>query len=163
MSISIFHSMHQRYRDSLLFNKNLIISGICSLVLSSFIYQEFFEQDWINNVNVNVTAKNNNVISGNSGHAAGKAFADSILTLATEYCIDTPIFAVLYYYDNRQRFTDKTGKKDLTKIKEDIKKLLAVFSISEVSYIVVKVSTQYQLLQLQQQMNIEPYQASMLS
>ena len=89
------------------------------------------------------------------------AFTNSLLTLATEYSIDIPIFAVLYYKDNRQRYIDNiTGKKNLSIIKADIKKLIAAFSISEIMYDVIKVSSQFQLLQ---QTNIEPFQAAMLS
>jgi hypothetical protein len=89
------------------------------------------------------------------------AFTNSILTLATEYSIDIPIFAVLYYKDNKQRYTDNTtGKKNLSVIKADVKKLIAAFSISEILYDVIKVSSQYQLLQ---QTNIEPFQAAMIS
>lgn len=89
------------------------------------------------------------------------AFTNSILTLATEYSIDIPIFAVLYYKDNRHRYIDNTtGKKNLSIIKADIKKLIAAFSISEIMYDVIKVSSQFQLLQ---QTNIEPFQAAMIS
>jgi hypothetical protein len=89
------------------------------------------------------------------------AFTNSILTLAVEYSIDIPIFAVLYYKDNKQRYTNNiTGKKNLSVIKADVKKLVAAFSISEIMYDVIKVSSQYQLLQ---QTNIEPFQAAMIS
>jgi hypothetical protein len=41
----------------------------------------------------------------------------------------------------------------------DIKKLIASFSVSEIVYSVIKISFNYQLLQV----GIQPYQASMLS
>jgi hypothetical protein len=89
------------------------------------------------------------------------AITNSLLTLATEYAIDIPIFALLYYKDNRHRYIDNiTGKKNLSIIKADIKKLIAAFSISEIMYDVIKVSSQFQLLQ---QTNIEPFQAAMIS
>ena len=53
-----------------------------------------------------------------------------------------------------------TGKRDTSKIKSDIKKLFAVFSISDVMYIVVRIAAQYQLLQ---QTDLVPFQASILS
>jgi hypothetical protein len=66
------------------------------------------------------------VMSGSQGNTKGNALADSILTLAIEYCIDTPIFILLSYHDNGQRLTDNlTGKKNLTKIKDDVKNLLS--------------------------------------
>ncbi|MGA8405301.1 MAG: hypothetical protein WB664_10835, partial [Nitrososphaeraceae archaeon] len=86
-----------------------------------------------------------------------KNLTNSILTLAVEYSIDTPIFAFLYYRNNRHPYVDSvTGKRDTSKIKSDIKKLFAVFSISDVMYIVVRIAAQYQLLQ---QTDLVPFQA----
>jgi hypothetical protein len=95
-------------------------------------------------------------------HDSGsKNLTNSILTLAVEYSIDTPIFAFLYYRNNRHLYVDSvTGKRDTSKIKSDIKKLFAVFSISDVMYIVVRIAAQYQLLQ---QTDLVPFQASILS
>lgn len=90
-----------------------------------------------------------------------KNLTNSILTLAVEYSIDTPIFAFLYYRNNRHMYVDDvTGKRDTSKIKSDIKKLFTVFSISDVMYIVVRIAAQYQLLQ---QTDLVPFQASILS
>ncbi|MGA9743443.1 MAG: hypothetical protein WBQ16_02385 [Nitrososphaeraceae archaeon] len=90
-----------------------------------------------------------------------KNLTNSILTLVVEYSIDTPIFAFLYYRNNRHLYVDSvTGKRDTSKIKSDIKKLFAVFSISDVMYIVVRIAAQYQLLQ---QTDLVPFQASILS
>ena len=89
------------------------------------------------------------------------AFTNSILTLAIEYGIDIPIFAVLYYKDNKQRYIDNiTGGKNISVIKADVKKLVAALSLSELMYDVIKVSSQYQLLQYA---NVEPFQAAMIS
>jgi hypothetical protein len=90
-----------------------------------------------------------------------KNLTNSILTLAVEYSIDTPIFAFLYYRNNRHLYVDSvTGKRDTSIIKSDIKKLFAVFSISDVMYILVRIAAQYQLLQ---QTDLVPFQASILS
>jgi hypothetical protein len=140
------YSFYQRYRSSIHFNKNLVISGICSLVLSSL-----FAQLYIQEQEPQLRASD----------IERTAFTNSILTLAIEYGIDIPIFAVLYYKDNRHRYIDNiTGKKNLLVIKADIKKLVAAFSISEIMYDVIKVSSQYQLLI---QTNVEPFQAAMIS
>ena len=140
------YSFYQRYRSSIQFNKNLVISGICSLVLSS-IFAQLYMQEQDHQVIIRASE--------------WTAFTNSILTLAIEYSIDIPIFAVLYYEDNKRRYTDYiTGQKNLSIIKADVKKLIAAFSISEIMYDVIKVSSQYQLLQ---HANIEPFQASMIS
>jgi hypothetical protein len=51
-----------------------------------------------------------------------------------------------------------TGEKDYANIKNDIMKLFAIFSVSEIIYAVSKVSIHFQLMQI----SIEPYQASMI-
>jgi hypothetical protein len=86
---------------------------------------------------------------------------NSILTLLVEYSIDTPIFALLFYNDNKSRYVDPlTGNKDPRKIKADIKKLFAAFSITECVYSITKVSLQYQFLQYS---NLQSYQAAVFS
>jgi len=51
----------------------------------------------------------------------------------------------------------QTGKRDSKRIRGDIRKLFAAFSVSEIIYSLIKVSIHYQLLQL----GAQPYQASM--
>jgi hypothetical protein len=130
-------SPYQHYREFILFNKNLIIAGICSLFIGAYFSQLYAQYDSSNGA------------------------ANSILTLLVEYSIDTPIFAILFYKDNKSRYVDiLTGKKDPRKIKEDIKKLFAAFSITECVYSITKVSLQYQFLQYT---NLQSYQAAMIS
>jgi hypothetical protein len=54
----------------------------------------------------------------------------------------------------------ENGKKNYTKIKTDIKKLVAAFAISRAIYSVSKVLLHYQLLTVG---FIEPYQTSMIA
>lgn len=85
---------------------------------------------------------------------------NALATLSIEYGVYIPLFAVLFYLDNRHRYVHPiTGQKDYVQIRTDIKKLFAAFSISELIYSVCKISVQYYLLQR----NIEAYQASMLA
>ena len=84
--------------------------------------------------------------------------ANSIVALISEYSVYFPIFGLLFYWDNRNRYIHPlTGKKDFKTIKTDIKKLLTAFSISEVVYSLSKIYVTYQFLQL----DLMPYQASM--
>jgi hypothetical protein len=70
------------------------------------------------------------------------------------------LFALLFYIDNRQRYIDAlTGKKYQNRIKSDIKKLIAAFSISELIFSFAKIAIHYELLQTSV---VEPYQASMI-
>jgi hypothetical protein len=112
---SLLLSFYRNHKTSILFNRNLVIAAICSAILSSLFSSFYF--------NLESDIKDN----------GSKNLTNSILTLAVEYSIDTPIFAFLYYRNNRHLYVDNvTGKRDTSKIKSDIKKLFAVFSISVV-------------------------------
>jgi hypothetical protein len=127
-----------KYKEVILFNKNLVISGVGGFFVSAYISQFYSQFD-----------KNE--------------FTNSIIALVTEYAVYIPLFSILFYVDNRQRYIDPvTGKKDTKQIRGDIKKLLASFSISEVIYSITRVATQYGLL-LHQELKVEPYEASMVS
>ena len=128
---------YQQYRDTILFNKNLVISGLCSLILTAFITQYYY---------YNVSSNN---------------FEVSLVSLLIEYVIETPIFFVLYYIDNKKIYLNPvTGKKNLSAVKTDLKKLFAVFSLSDVIYAVALISVEFSLLQ---HSTVEPYQASLCS
>jgi hypothetical protein len=82
----------------------------------------------------------------------GSNLINSFVSIATEYSVFFPIFGVLFYIDNRNR--------DSHKLRGDIKKLIATFSVSEIIYSTSKILILYQLLQLA---IISPYQTAMLS
>lgn len=123
----------QKYRDAILFNKNLILSAACGFFASAFVSDAYSKYD-------------------------NNEFVISAVALATEYGFYIPIFAALFYIDNRQKYFDPvTRRKNSQLIRQDIKKLFAAFSVSEVIFAVTRILTQYQFLQV----GIEPYQASM--
>jgi len=128
--------IYQKYKNTILFNKNLILSGIAAFFAGALFTQLFAEY-----------LPENNLLN-------------TLSTLLVEYGVYIPLFAVLFYLDNRYRYISPiTGQKDSAQIKNDIKKLFAAFSISEIIYSFCKISVQYYLLQR----NIEPYQASMIA
>ena len=128
--------LYTKYKDYVLFNKNLIISGIFAFFAGA-IFTQFY--------------------SGLSSDS----LSNSIVTLLFEYCIYIPIFSYLFYLDNKSRYYHPyTGKKNYNRIKKDVKKLITAFAISEVIYSVSKVVLHYQLLTLG---FIEPYQTSMIA
>ena len=132
-----YNDLYQKYKNTILFNKNLILSGIAAFFVGAIFAQLYAEQGLTNN-----------------------NFLNALSTLAVEYGVYIPLFAMLFYLDNKNRYTNPiTGHKDRAQIKSDIKKLFAAFSISELIYSVCKISAQYYLLQL----NVEPYRASMLA
>lgn len=123
-----------KYRDYVLFNKNLIISGASAIFTSALVAQLYTRYDT-------------------------NALANSIVAIAAEYGVYLPLFAFLFYRDNRHRYTDPlTGKRDSKTLKNDVKKLLASFSISEIIFSITRTSAHYQILQS----GAEAYQASMI-
>ena len=128
-------SFYGKYRAAILFNKNLIISGISGFLASAYVSQVYsqFEKSEI---------------------------ANSVAAVATEYALYLPLFAILFYHDNREKYVEKTtGKRNSKQIRSDIKKLFASFSVSEIIFALVRFGSQLALLRL----DIEAYEASMLS
>jgi hypothetical protein len=77
-----------------------------------------------------------------------------------EYAIYIPLFALLFYRDNRVRYINPlTGGRNYGAIKTDVKKLVAAFSISELIFSFAKIYIHYELLQSSL---VEAYQASMI-
>lgn len=125
----------QRYRKVILFNKNLILSGIISFLAGALTTQIYAIFD------------NNNL-------------SNALITLLIGYCVYIPLFAFLFYRDNKSRYVDPlTGKKNSKNIKEDTKKLFGTFSVSEIIFIVTKLYIHYSLLQS----SVQPYQALTLA
>jgi hypothetical protein len=133
--IPIGKGIYNKYRNYILLNKNIIIAGTAALIVGVFFTELYSEYN-----------KNN--------------LLNSIVTLTVEYAVYIPIFAILYFLDNRGRYVDAlTGKKNYANIKSDLIKLFTIFSISEVIYSVAKVSIHFQLMQI----SFEPYQATMIA
>jgi hypothetical protein len=132
MSVKRFY---RKYRNYILLNKNILFSGIFAF-FGGAMFTQFYSQYDPNNL------------------------ANSIVTLSVEYAIYIPLFALLFYLDNRNRYIDPlTGRKSRQRMLSDVKKLLAAFSISEVIFSLSKIAIHYKLLQLS---TVEPYQASMI-
>jgi len=125
---------YNKYKNYILFNKNIIIAGTAALIVGIFFTQFFAQQ-----------SKDN--------------FLNSIVTLLVEYAVYIPLFALFFYIDNKARYVDPlTGEKNYANIKNDLIKLFTIFSVSEIIYAVSKVSIHFQLMQI----SIEPYQASII-
>ena len=124
-----------RYKDAILFNRNLIIAGAGGFFASAYASQLYAEHE-------------------------SNDFANSAVALAVEYGVYLPVFATLFYVDNRIRYIDPaTGRRDSCRAWRDIKKLFAAFSVPEVIFSITRVLVQYGLLQAGSQ----PYEASMVS
>jgi hypothetical protein len=118
-----------------LFNRNLIIAGAGGFFASAYVSQVY-------------------------DRAGSSDFANSAAALAVEYAVYVPVFATLFYIDNRKKYVDPaTGKRDSRKLLQDIKKLFAAFSVSEAIFAITRVVAHYGLLQA----DIQAYVASMAS
>src|SRR5574342_233506 len=134
MMIPIGRRFYNKYRNYILFNKNIIIAGTAALIVGVFITELYSEYN-----------KNN--------------LLNSIVTLTVEYSVYIPLFAIFYYFDNKGKYLDPlTGKKNHANIKSDLLKLFTIFSVSEIIYSISKVSVHFQLMQI----SFEPYQASII-
>src|SRR5919206_2097426 len=130
-----YKHLYKKYKTTILFNKNLILSGIAAFFAGSIFAQLYAELGLANN-----------------------NFLNALFTLSVEYGVYIPVFAILFYLDNKNRYINPiTGHKNSCQIKNDIKKLFTAFSVSELIYSACKILAQYYLLQR----HIEPYHASM--
>ncbi|AIC17102.1 hypothetical protein [Nitrososphaera viennensis] len=115
----------KRYREAINFNRNIIIAGLGAFFTGALVAQLYSGYDKTSN-----------------------SLANSAITLAAEYSVYIPAFAFLYYWDNRSKYIEPaTGRRDGKRVRADIKKLLATFSVSEVAFSLTKVGVQFQLLQ----------------
>ncbi|HEX6561398.1 MAG TPA: hypothetical protein VF016_05160 [Nitrososphaera sp.] len=114
----------KRYREAINFNRNIIIAGLGAFFTGALVAQLY------------------------SGYDSNNSLANAAVTLASEYAVYIPAFAGLYYWDNRGKYVDpETGRRDGKRMRQDVKKLLATFSVSEVVFSFTKVGVQFQLLQ----------------
>ena len=134
-SIEPLDKFLNRYRDIVLFNKNILIAGAAGFFSGALGAQLYSRYD-------------------------NSSLVNALVSLLSEYSVDIPFFAIAFYIDNRHRYIDPiTGKKNTAVINQDIKKLVIAISASEAFYAVTKIFTHYQFLEHA----MEPYQAAMAS
>ncbi|MEO9364458.1 MAG: hypothetical protein ABI348_11210 [Nitrososphaera sp.] len=130
----------RRYRDAINFNRNIIIAGLGAFFTGALVAQLY------------------------SAYDSSNSLANSAVTLASEYAVYIPAFAGLFYWDNRSKYVDlETGKRDGKRLRQDVKKLLATFSVSEVVFSLTKVGVQFQLLQSNNDAYISAMAASVVA
>ena|SRR5829696_8231132 len=90
------NNFYDRYKNIILFNKNLLVSGIISFIVGAFFTQIYAQHD-------------------------GNHIVNSLITLAIGYLVYIPLFAFLFYRDNKAKYVDPlTGRKNSNKIKNDV-------------------------------------------
>ncbi len=131
-----FKQFYAKYRELILFNKNIIVAAIAAIITDAIVVQ-YAAQSITNNVLVSTY---------------------SIITDIGVYLI---AFAGLFYIDNRKKYIDTvTGKRDSNRFRQDAKKIVTALGVSEVVYMIGKFTSIYLLLQSNVAL---PYQVAMLS
>jgi hypothetical protein len=115
---------YYKYRNIILFNKNLILAGIISAVADIFIV----------NYASSIFVSNYLIISG--------------ISLAGDFLIYNILFIAFHFFDNRSQYINSYGIKNKQKIKQDLKKLITVIGFAEVSYLTTKFFSTYIIFEL---------------
>src|SRR3712207_4551564 len=131
-----FKQFYARYRELILFNKNIIVAAVAAIITDAIVVQ-YAAQSISDDVLV------------------------SIFSIITGTGVYLTAFAGLFYNDNRKKYFDMiTGKRDSNRFRQDAKKIVTALGVSEVVYTIGKFTSIYLLLQT----NIAPpYQIAMLS
>jgi hypothetical protein len=131
-----FKQFYTRYRELILFNKNIIVAAVVAIITDAIVVQ-YAAQSITNNVLV------------------------SIFSIITDIGVYIIAFAGLFYIDNRKKYVDVvTGMRDSNMFRQDAKKIVTALGVSEVVYMIGKFTSIYLLLQS----NVAPpYQVAMLS
>jgi hypothetical protein len=113
----------KKYRDILLFNRNLLISGTVGFFVSVLATQIIVEID------------------------ISSAFDISIVTILIGYCASKPLFIILFHRDNKQKYKNPmTGTTDSKILELIIKHLIVAYLVFDVVYIVSRFVIMYGLL-----------------
>jgi hypothetical protein len=131
-----FKQFYIRYRELVLFNKNIIVAAVAAIITDAIVVQ-YVAQSISDDVLV------------------------SIFSIITDTGVYLVAFAGLFYIDNRKKYIDVvTGMRDSNRFKQDAKKIVTALGVSEVVYMIGKFTSIYLLLQS----NVAPpYQVAMLS
>ena len=102
---------YYKYRNTILFNKNLILAGIIAAVADIFIV----------NYASRLFVSNYLIISG--------------ISLVGDFLIYNILFIIFYFFDNRSQYINSYGIKIKQKIKKDLKKLITIIGFAETFFL----------------------------
>jgi hypothetical protein len=116
-------SFRRKYRDILLFNRNLLVSGTVGFFVSIIVTQIIVELD----------------ING--------AFDVSIITILIGYCVSKPLFIFLFHRDNKKKHGRSVSQTtDLRILNPFIKHLIIAYLVFDIVYIISRFLIMYGLL-----------------
>ena len=110
---------YSKYRDIISFNKNIIIAAIITAIADVFIVNY-----------ASVLYPTNYLLI-------------SIISLVADFAIFNIFFIILYFIDNRFKYVNTDGTKNTQKIKQDLKKLITIIGLAEISYLATKFLSTY--------------------
>jgi polyferredoxin len=124
--------MRENYKQYFILNKNLLIAFSASIIISALVAQMLSEQTDLLN---------------------------TTYTLTVDYVIFFSVFGSLYYFDNRKNYLLQSGKRDTSRIRRDLIKIVTSLGIAEVVYTIMRWFLQYYFLLL----DYDAYLASIIS
>lgn len=113
-----------KYKNIILFNKNIILAGIIAAVADIFIM----------NYASSIFLSNYLIISG--------------ISLVGDFLVYNSFFISSYFLDNRIKYINSGGSMNKQKIKQDLKKLISVIGLAEISYITTKFLSTFIIFEL---------------
>ena len=131
-----FKQFYTKYRELILFNKNIIVAAVVAIIIDATVVQ-YAAQSIDNDIVV------------------------SIFSIITDTGVYLVAFAGLFYIDKRKKYINSiTGKRDSNRFRHDAKKIVTALGVSEVVYMIGKFTSIYLLLQS----NVAPpYQVAIIS
>jgi hypothetical protein len=119
MEINSIKKYYSKYKDIISFNKNIIIAAIVTAIADIFI---------VNYASI-IYITNYLIIS--------------VISLVADFLIYNISFIILYFTDNKSKYINPDGSKNNQKIKQDLKKLITIIGLAEISYLVTKFNSTY--------------------
>ena len=114
MKLYSIYKFYSKYREIISFNKNIIIAAIINAIANVFI---------VNYASI-IYVTNYLLIS--------------VISIIADFLIYNVSFIILYLIDNRSKYVNPDGSKNNQKIKQDLKKLITIIGLSEISYLATK-------------------------
>jgi hypothetical protein len=114
MKLYSIYKFYSKYREIISFNKNIIIAAIINAIANVFI---------VNYASI-IYVTNYLLIS--------------VISIVADFLIYNVSFIILYLIDNRSKYVNPDGSKNNQKIKQDLKKLITIIGLAEISYLATK-------------------------
>jgi hypothetical protein len=120
MDLDSIKKSYSKYRDTISFNKNIIIAAIITAIADVFIVNYASEIYHTNYLLI------------------------SVISLVADFAIFNIFFIILYFIDNKFKYINpEDGTKNKQKIKQDLKKLVTIIGLAEISYLATKFFSTY--------------------